>query len=123
MSDALHILTLSCPDRPGIVSRVTGLLFATGGNIREAAQFEDQETGRFFMRVVFTLPDTLTAALDARFQDLGQEYAMDWSLRLADVHRPPLGDGDVVHVVAVLRIAHGADLARAGDRGRLFRHQ
>lgn len=90
MSDALHILTLSCPDRPGIVSRVTGLLFATGGNIREAAQFEDQETGRFFMRVVFTLPDTLTAALDARFQDLGQEYAMDWSLRLADVPRKVL---------------------------------
>ena len=90
MRDALHILTLSCPDRPGIVSRVTGLLFATGGNIREAAQFEDQETGRFFMRVVFTLPDTLTEALDARFQDLGQEYAMDWSLRLADTPRKVL---------------------------------
>ena len=90
MSDALHIITLSCPDRPGIVSRVTSLLFATGGNIREAAQFEDQETGRFFMRVVFTLPDTLTAALDARFQEIGQEYAMDWSLRLADVPRKVL---------------------------------
>ena len=43
MTDPLHILSLSCPDQPGIVSRVTGLLFATGGNIREAAQFEDQD--------------------------------------------------------------------------------
>ena len=90
MSDPLHILTLSCPDRPGIVSRVTSLLFATGGNIREAAQFEDQETGRFFMRVVFTLPATLTSALDARFGELGSEYAMHWSLRLADVPRKVL---------------------------------
>jgi formyltetrahydrofolate deformylase len=90
MTDPLHILTLSCPDRPGIVSRVTGLLFATGGNIREAAQFEDQETGRFFMRVVFSLPATLTEALSARFAELGGEYAMHWSLRLADVPRKVL---------------------------------
>ncbi|WP_446653814.1 formyltetrahydrofolate deformylase [Blastomonas sp.] len=90
MTHPLHILTLSCPDRPGIVSRVTSLLFATGGNIREAAQFEDEETGRFFMRVVFSLPATLTEALGARFAELGSEYAMDWSLRLAAVPRKVL---------------------------------
>ena len=41
MSGILHVLTLSCPDRPGIVSRVTGELFEAGGNIREAIHFED----------------------------------------------------------------------------------
>lgn len=46
-------LTLSCPDRPGIVSRVSTMLFENGGNILEAQQFDDTESGRFFMRVVF----------------------------------------------------------------------
>ena len=49
------ILTLSCDDRPGIVANVTGLLFENGANILEAQQFDDVETGRFFMRVVFDL--------------------------------------------------------------------
>jgi formyltetrahydrofolate deformylase len=47
------ILTLSCPDRRGIVARVSAFLFERGCNILDAQQFDDQETGRFFMRVVF----------------------------------------------------------------------
>ncbi len=47
------ILTLSCDDRPGIVARVSALLFERGANILDAQQYDDQETGRFFMRVVF----------------------------------------------------------------------
>ncbi|TIT52693.1 MAG: formyltetrahydrofolate deformylase [Mesorhizobium sp.] len=47
------ILTLSCPDQPGIVSAVSGLLFQSGCNILDAQQFDDVETGRFFMRVLF----------------------------------------------------------------------
>ena len=90
MTDPLHILSLSCPDQPGIVSRVTGLLFAVGGNIREAAQFEDQETGRFFMRVVFSLPERQADDLSARFATLADDYAMQWSVRRADVPRKVL---------------------------------
>ena len=52
---AIFILTLSCEDRPGLVAAVAGLLFENGGNILEAQQFDDVETGRFFMRVVFDL--------------------------------------------------------------------
>lgn len=55
MSGILHVLTLSCPDRPGIVSRVTGELFEAGGNIREANHFEDGETGTYFMRLLLSL--------------------------------------------------------------------
>ena len=47
------ILTLSCPDQPGIVARVSTFLFERGCNILDAQQFDDQETGVFFMRVVF----------------------------------------------------------------------
>ena len=36
-----YILTLSCPDRPGIVHAVSGFLLERGGNIEEAAQYND----------------------------------------------------------------------------------
>ena len=48
-----YILTLSCPDRPGIVHAVSGFLLERGGNIEEAAQYNDHATGLFFMRVQF----------------------------------------------------------------------
>jgi formyltetrahydrofolate deformylase len=58
-----YILTLSCPDRPGIVHAVSGFLLERGGNIEEAAQYNDHATGLFFMRVQFAC-DQLT------FEDL-----------------------------------------------------
>ena len=62
-----YILTLSCPDRTGIVYRVSGLLFELGCNILDSQQFGDDETGRFFLRVHFDLPsDIQPDALRAR---------------------------------------------------------
>ncbi|MCL1838688.1 MAG: formyltetrahydrofolate deformylase [Propionibacteriaceae bacterium] len=50
--DSTHwLLTLSCPDCPGIVHRVTGAILEAAGNITELQQFSSLETGRFFMRV------------------------------------------------------------------------
>ena len=57
MPDNTAILTLSCPNRPGIVAAVSTLLFEAGCNILDAQQFDDTETGRFFMRVVFNRLD------------------------------------------------------------------
>ena len=54
-----YILTLSCPDRTGIVYRVSGLLFELGCNILDSQQFGDDETGRFFLRVHFDLPSDI----------------------------------------------------------------
>jgi formyltetrahydrofolate deformylase len=75
------ILTLSCDDRPGIVARVSALLFERGANILDAQQYDDQETGRFFMRVVFDPGETATEAWRAAFEPLAAEYAMTWALR------------------------------------------
>lgn len=76
-----HILTLSCPDRTGIVYRVTGLLFDAGCNILDAQQFGDDESGRFFLRVHFDLPATVTAdGLRALFAPLADAFAMEWEL-------------------------------------------
>jgi formyltetrahydrofolate deformylase len=52
-------LTLSCPDRPGIVAAISGCLAENGCNITDSAQFGDAATGRFFMRTSFTAPAAL----------------------------------------------------------------
>ena len=49
------ILTLSCPDQPGIVAAVSGFLADWGCNILESSQFDDLECGRFFLRIHFDL--------------------------------------------------------------------
>ena len=51
MTTSSHwVLTLDCPDRPGIVHAVTGAVAAAQGNITELQQFSSIDTGRFFMR-------------------------------------------------------------------------
>ncbi|WP_433852781.1 formyltetrahydrofolate deformylase [Stenotrophomonas nitritireducens] len=76
-----YILTLSCPDRTGIVYRVSGLLFEAGCNILDAQQFGDEESGRFFLRVHFDMAAAgEEPAVRERLQRLGEAFAMDWQL-------------------------------------------
>ncbi|MEY4375814.1 MAG: formyltetrahydrofolate deformylase [Pseudomonadota bacterium] len=81
-ANASWLLTLSCPDRPGIVAAVAGALHSVGGNILEAQQYEDQEAGGFFMRVEFAVAEgTAEAALHAAFAPVAEQFGMDWRLR------------------------------------------
>ncbi|MCH4091436.1 formyltetrahydrofolate deformylase [Acetobacter sp.] len=50
-----YILTLSCPDQPGIVAALSQTLFEAGANITEAQQFDDTGSGSFFMRIMFDI--------------------------------------------------------------------
>jgi len=77
------ILTLSCEDRPGLVAAVATFLFQNGGNILEASQFDDVETKRFFMRVVFELSaeGSEFERLRTTFADLARQHAMEWKVR------------------------------------------
>ncbi|MFC3231484.1 formyltetrahydrofolate deformylase [Marinibaculum pumilum] len=83
MQPGEFVLTLACPDRPGIVSRVTGWLYEAGGNILDAQQFDDLETGRFFARILFTIVqgDTDRDSLRSRFAPLADSFGMTWLLR------------------------------------------
>ena len=63
-----YILTLSCPDRTGIVHAVSGFLLERGGNIEEAAQYNDHGTGLFFMRVHFACDQLDVDDLRAQLQ-------------------------------------------------------
>ncbi|MGY3691336.1 formyltetrahydrofolate deformylase [Bradyrhizobium sp. USDA 3240] len=83
MPDHQFVLTLSCPDRPGIVSAVSTFLAHNGQNILDAQQFDDIETGKFFMRVVFTAADLAVelAALQTGFTAIAERFGMEWQMR------------------------------------------
>jgi formyltetrahydrofolate deformylase len=89
MPDHQYVLTLSCPDRPGIVSAVSTFLAHNGQNILDAQQFGDIETGHFFMRVVFTAADLAVelAALQTGFTAIAERFGMNWQMRDRSVRR------------------------------------
>ena len=82
-----YILTITCPDRVGIVAAVSGLLAVHEGNIIESDQFSDTESSRFFIRLVFDLDEATAPILAERFAALATEFAMDWHLH--DLRRRP----------------------------------
>jgi formyltetrahydrofolate deformylase len=77
-------LTVSCPDRLGIVARVARLIADAEGWITEAAQHTDTEARWFFMRWVFSLPAGADADLTRHFGGLAGEFDMQWSLTRAE---------------------------------------
>ncbi|NYT67781.1 formyltetrahydrofolate deformylase [Pusillimonas noertemannii] len=80
------ILTLSCPDRIGIVHSVTGWLLSLHGNIVDAQQFGDIEEERFFLRVHFKLPlPANVESLQESFAPVAERFSMD--ARIHDANR------------------------------------
>ncbi len=75
-----YILTLSCPDRLGLVHAVSGFLAQRGGNIEEAAQYNDLDTGLFFMRVQFACAQLTHEELKTQLAAFAQPYQMQWRL-------------------------------------------
>jgi len=76
------VLSLSCPDRPGIVHAVAGLLAEHNGNITESQQFGDALSGLFFMRVQV---DSAASKedLEAALTRLAERFSMTWNLDVA----------------------------------------
>ena len=78
--NATYVLTLSCKDKPGIVHAVSGFLLEHGGNIEEAAQYNDHDTGLFFMRVQFVCDRLPAVELRQQVQTFAERHAMQWGL-------------------------------------------
>jgi formyltetrahydrofolate deformylase len=76
-----YILTFSCPDRLGLVHAVSGFLLERGGNIEEAAQYNDPDTGLFFMRVQFRCEQLSHAELKEQLDLFAQPLQLQWSLQ------------------------------------------
>ncbi|GEO17265.1 formyltetrahydrofolate deformylase [Microvirga aerophila] len=77
------VLTLACANRPGIVAAVAGHLSNAGLNILDAQQYDDTQTDRFFMRVVF---DPVSGGADVEelksgFAPVAERLGMTWTLR------------------------------------------
>jgi len=79
-----YVLTLSCPDRTGLVYAVTSWLFGQDGNILDSDQFGDPYGGRFFMRVHFSAAASFDV-LSGSFVDVATAHDMTWALHACEV--------------------------------------
>ena len=75
-----YILTLSCPDTPGLVYAVSSFLVQQAANIRESQQFDDALTGRFFMRVRFSLDGSDVSRVREAFDRVAAAFQMSWQV-------------------------------------------
>ena len=77
-----YILTLSCPDKPGIVYAVSSFLVQHSANIIDSQQYGDPDEGRFFMRVHFSVPQPglPLADLERDFTWVAESFHMTWRL-------------------------------------------
>jgi formyltetrahydrofolate deformylase len=87
MSETEHdglefILTLSCPDKPGIVYTVSSFLVQHSANIIASQQYGQPDDGRFFMRVHFSvpLPGSAATELERDFSWVAEAFHMTWRL-------------------------------------------
>ncbi len=78
-----YVFTLKCPDRLGVMARISGLLYGQGAFITEVSQHSDPYTDTFFSRLVFddrVLKEGITS-LSSKIDDLAKEFEMDFRLR------------------------------------------
>ncbi|HLH83182.1 MAG TPA: formyltetrahydrofolate deformylase [Trebonia sp.] len=76
------ILTLSCPDKPGIVYAVSSFLVQHSANILDSQQYGEPDGGLFFMRVHFSVPQPgrPTAELERDFSWVAEAFHMSWRI-------------------------------------------
>lgn len=76
------VLTLSCPDKPGIVYAVSSFLVQHSANIIASQQYGEPDGGLFFMRVHFSVPQPgrATAELERDFTWVAEAFHMTWQL-------------------------------------------
>ena len=87
--EQVYRLVIACPDKVGIVARVSQLVADRGGSLTEANYHSDPDSGWFFMRNEIKAA-SLKVGLDEfcqSFEPLADEYQMDWSVRDASVPR------------------------------------
>lgn len=82
LSSHHYTLTISCPDRAGIIAAVSGFIAQHGGFIVEASYHTEQEAQRFFMRQEIRANSLPFAAVEFKrlFVPLAKEFEMTWQL-------------------------------------------
>jgi len=119
-----YILTLSCPDRRGIVHDVSGFLTEHGCNILDSAQFGDTLTGNFFMRVHFLDEERQFAGMRSAFAVLGEKYGMDWKIQdAAEMPRVLILVSRIGHCLNDLLYRKSSGLLHADVRAVVSNHR
>ncbi len=73
-----YVLTVACQSTRGIVAAISNYLAGEGCNIVDSSQFDDLDTGMFFMRVSFISEEGVgQAALVEGFKPIAEKFAMD----------------------------------------------
>jgi len=77
-----YVLTLACPERPGIVRAITAFLADRGFDIVEHQQFDDHISGKLYLRTAFTPGDKEVSAegLSAEFAAIADEFGMEFAI-------------------------------------------
>lgn len=78
-----YILTATCREARGIVSAISGFLSDRDCDITEMSQYDDQNTGRYFSRVVFRSTEATRLNLDElqkSFCPVAQRFEMKWQM-------------------------------------------
>ncbi|MCA0257877.1 MAG: formyltetrahydrofolate deformylase [Proteobacteria bacterium] len=80
-----YVLTVTCPTARGIVAAISGYLAERGCNIADSSQFDDFETGKFFMRVSFRSEQGIPQEdVAAGFRPVAEKFGMDFNIYDAD---------------------------------------
>ncbi|WP_461173500.1 formyltetrahydrofolate deformylase [Arthrobacter sp. Z1-9] len=79
---AQYVLTLACPERPGIVRAITAFLADRGFDIVEHQQFDDHMSGKLYLRTAFTPGDKEVSAegLSTEFAAVADEFDMEFAI-------------------------------------------
>lgn len=85
-----YILTITCPDGPGIIHAVSGALLEVEANVLEQEQYSDLETGLFFARTKFETQIDDVARVRGLIQERTERFGTDIGLRLETQHRRAL---------------------------------
>jgi formyltetrahydrofolate deformylase len=80
-------LLVSCRDRTGLVAALSDFVFRNGGNIVDADQHAESESGLFFMRLVWDLGGFQLdrEGIDAGLAYFGKRFDLTWEITFSDV--------------------------------------
>ncbi len=94
-----YILTLTCPDRKGVVHTISGILLQHEGNIIDSSQFGDENTGLFFLRIHFSLEASQELPkLKTSLKELEGSMGLQWAIAARETKTRVL--------IAVSRLGH-----------------
>ena len=94
-----YILTLTCPDRKGVVHTISGILLQHEGNIIDSSQFGDENTGLFFLRIHFSLEASQELPkLKTSLKGLEGSMGLQWAIAARETKTRVL--------IAVSRLGH-----------------